>query len=217
MRSVRSVVQTSLERTGSAWNAQRLESAATWQPTFARLFGFPLGLVFILAALGNWEVGPLRQAWALVATLLIGTVCLPISRYYNENYGRLRPSARQRVRGAVAVAVAVAIVVGGSSLLRSQTSWSLDLPVNAIAVTFALVMLISYGVGVGVKAHHLIIWGALLVAGALPLWNGADPSNIGLVLAGVALMVSGLFDHRIFVQMFGPPEALGLEERDGGA
>ena len=117
---------------------------------------------------------------------------LPISRYYNDNYGRLSPSTREQVRVAAGSAIAVAVVLGGSTLLRSRADWSLDLPVNAIAVTFAVVMLISYGIGVGLKAHHVIIWGALLVAGALPVWNGADPSNIGIVLAGVAVIVSGV-------------------------
>jgi hypothetical protein len=100
--------------------------------------------------------------------------------------------------------------------MRSQADWSLDLPVNAIAVTFALVMLLSYAIGVGLKTHHVVIWGALLAAGALPVWDGADPSNIGLVLAGVAVMASGVFDHRLFVATFGPPRRLDLEERDVG-
>ncbi len=100
--------------------------------------------------------------------------------------------------------------------MRSRVSWSLDLPVNPIAVSFALVMLVSYAIGVGLKAHHGLIWGALLVTGALPVWNGADPSNIGLVLAGVALMVSGLFDHRLFVRTFGAASG-PLEASDVGA
>jgi hypothetical protein len=100
---------------------------------------------------------------------------------------------------------------GGALLLRSRADWSLDLPVNAIAVTFALIMLVSYQVGVGVKAHHMIVWGAVLVAGALPLWNGDDPSNIGLVLCGAGVMVSGVFDHRLFVRTFGSPTLPALE------
>ena len=149
-----------------------------------------------------------------------GAACLPIARYYNENYGRLSPSTRQQARGAVAAVIGVAVVGGGSLLLRGRADWSLDLPVNAIAVSFALFMLISYAIYVGLRAHHVIIWGALLVAGALPVWNGADPSNIsnvGLVLAGVAVMVSGVFDHRLFVHTFGSPRVLDREDSDVGA
>jgi hypothetical protein len=185
---------------------RNLETAAANYTYLRGLIFVPLGLVFILAALANWGVGPLRHTWAFpVAAAVVAAGSLPIMRYYNENYGRLSPSTRQQVRGAGAAAIALAVVVGGSLLLRSRADWSLDLPVNATAVTFALVMLISYGVGVGVKAHHAIIWGALLVIGALPVWTGADPSNIGLLLAGVAVMVNGVFDHRLFVRTFGSP------------
>jgi hypothetical protein len=78
-------------------------------------------------------------------------------------------------------------------------------------------MLLSYAVGVGLKAHHRIIWGGLLLAGALPVWNGSDPSNIGLVMSGVAVMVSGVFDHRLFIRTFGAPRALTVENGNAGA
>jgi hypothetical protein len=149
--------------------------------------------------------------------LVIGVAPLLIARFYNENYGRLSPSTRQQLRGALAVTIGVAVMIGGSLLLRSRADWSLDLPVNAIAVALAVVMLVSYAIGVGLKAHHVIIWGTVLVAGALPVWNGADPSNIGLALAGAAVIVSGVFDHRLFVQTFGSPKPPGFKERDAGA
>ncbi|HEX5897824.1 MAG TPA: hypothetical protein VFY32_00400 [Solirubrobacteraceae bacterium] len=197
---------------------KRLETAAANYSYLRGLFFIPLGGLFLLAALGNWQVGPLRHAWVfLVVAVAIGLAYLPISRYYNENYGRLRPSTRQQVRVAVAGAIGVAVVLGGSTLLRSRADWSLDLPVNPLAITLAVMMLISYGVGVGLKAYHVIIWGTVLVAGALPVWNGADPGNIGLVLAGVAVMVSGVFDHRLFVQTFGPPHAADYENGDVAA
>jgi hypothetical protein len=121
-----------------------LETAAANYSYLRGLFFLPLGVVFILAALANWAVGPLRHTWAFpVAAIVVGAVCLPIARYYNENYGRLTPSTRQEVRGAVAVAIALAVMIGGSALMRSNAAWSLDLPVNAVAVSFALVVLIS--------------------------------------------------------------------------
>jgi hypothetical protein len=195
-----------------------LETAAAAYSYLRGLFGIPLGGLIILAALVNWGICPL---WAfLVAVMAAGAACLPIARYYNENYGRLSPSTRQQARGAVAAVIGVAVVGGGSLLLRGRADWSLGLPVNAIAVSFALFMLISYAIYIGLRAHHVIIWGTLLVAGALPVWNGADPgniSNIGLVLAGVAVMVSGVFDHRLFVHTFGSPRALDREDSDVGA
>jgi hypothetical protein len=197
---------------------RQLETAAANYTYLRGLLFIPMGALCILAALGNWQVGPLRHGWVFLLVLVaIGLAYLPISRYYNDNYGRVTPSTRQQVRAAVGVVIAVALVLGGSLLLRSRADWSLDLPVNAIAVTFALLMLVSYAIGVGLKAHHVIVWGALLVTGALPVWTGADPSNIGLVLAGVALIVSGLFDHRLFVDTFGPPTVLEHEDGDVAA
>ncbi|MDT4987155.1 MAG: hypothetical protein QOI74_1249 [Micromonosporaceae bacterium] len=197
---------------------RNLERAGTTYSYLRGWFYIPGGLLIILAALANWEVGPLRHTWAFpVAAVLLGAACLPIARYYNENYGRVSLSTRQHVRGAVAVLVGVAVMVGGSLLMRSRAGWSLDLPVNAAAVSFALVMLISYAMGVGLKAHHVIIWGALLATGALPVWNGTDPTNIGLVLTGVAVMVSGVFDHRLFVRTFGPSRGPNLQDGDARA
>ena len=169
-----------------------LERAAANYSYLRGWFYFPAGALCICAALANWEVGPFRSAWAFpVAVLVIGAACLPIVRFYTTNYGRMSMSTRQQIRGAIAVLIGVGVMIGGSSLMRSEAGWSLDLPVNPIAVSFALIMLITYAIGVGVKAHHVIIWGTLLVVGAVPLWHGDDPSNIGLVLAGVAMMVTG--------------------------
>jgi hypothetical protein len=88
-------------------------------------------------------------------------------------YGRLTPSTRQRARARAAVAVGVALMLGAASVLRSHAAWSLDRPVNAIAVCFAL--------------------------------------------SGAALVVSGIFDHRLLVQAFGSPSALDHENGDVAA
>jgi len=197
---------------------RELETAAANYSYLRGMLCIPLGALFILAALGNWKVGPFRHTWVfLLVALAIGVLALAISRFYNENYGRLTPSTSQQIRAGIGLVLAVALMLGGSSLLRSHASWSLDLPVNAIAVCFALVMLVSYAIGVGLKAHHVIIWGAVLVAGALPVWNGPDPSNIGLLLCGAGVILTGVFDHRLFVQTFGPPRAIDYENGDVAA
>ena len=194
---------------------KELETAAARYTYLRGLLSIPVGALFVLAALGNWQVGPLRHAWVfLLAALVIGVLALAISRYYNEHYGRLTPSTRQQVRAGVGLVLAVALMLGGASLLRSHASWSLDLPVNAIAVCFALVMLVSYAIGIGLKVHHVLVWGTVLVAGALPLWDGPDPGNIGLLMCGAGVIVAGVFDHRLLARTLGPPRAIGYENGD---
>jgi hypothetical protein len=196
----------------------KLEAAAANYTYLRGLFFLPLGVLPIVSALGNTGWGPLRSTWVFLAVLaLIGVACLPINNFYNKHYGTLRASARQQARAAAAVVVAIAVVVGGSTLLRSRAGWSLDLPVNATAVTISLVILLSYAAGRVLKAHHLIIWGTVLVAGAIPLWDGADPSNIGLAIVGVGLMVNGVFDHLLFVRTFGAPAGLEGKSDDARA
>jgi hypothetical protein len=197
---------------------KKLESAAASYYYLRGLFGIPLGLLPVIAALGNWEWGPFRHAWFFIAAVLaLAAACLPINRFYNEHYGRVTPSTRQQVRTVIVLIVVAPLSVGLSLLLRSRADWSLDLPVNATATSFALLMLAGYAAYTVLRPHHLIIFGSLLVAGLLPVWNGADPSNIGLALAGVAIMATGLFDHRVLVRTFGPAKALKLGNSNAGA
>jgi hypothetical protein len=176
-----------------------LESAAAKYSYLRGLLGIPAGLALIAAALGNNAVGPFAHNWFFVLVItVLGLVALAITRYYNDNYGRLNPTSRQQVRGAIAVAIGITTMVGGAFLLR-------DLPVNGIAVSFAALVLVTYAITVGLSPHQVIIWGAVLIAGALPVWNGDDPSNTGLVMAGVAAIACGVLDHRLFVRAFGPP------------
>ena len=187
-------------------NREHLESAAAGYPYLRGLFSVPLGLLLILSALGNWEVGPLRNPWVFVAAAAaIGASALVVNRYYSEHFGRVTPSPRQQRRSVVAAAGGVAIMVGATFLLRSRVAWSLDLPVNPIPAAFAALMLVYYAAVVGLRTHHVLIWGALLVAGLVPLWDGPDPSNIGLVMAGVAAIVNGVCDHVTLVRAFAPP------------
>jgi hypothetical protein len=193
---------------------KNLESAAAKYSYLRGLIYMPLGTLFIVAALGNWEWGPLRHTWVFVAVVMFAAgASLLIRRYYEQHYGRLTPSTKQQTRAMVALVIALALMVGGAFLLRSRASWSLDLPVNPIAASFGLLMLAYYAIVVGLRAHHVVIWGSLVVAGLLPVW-GSDASNVGLVLAGVGVMVNGIFDHRLFVRTFGSPGGPNIEDGD---
>jgi hypothetical protein len=190
---------------------RELASAAAIYAHLKGLFGIPGGLLAILAALGNWEWGPLRHAWVFLGVaLVLGATALLINRYYAEHYGRVTLSRAQRRRAAAVVIVGAPLMFIGALLLRSRAGWSLDLPVNAIPATFALLMLATYAAGAVLRTHHAIIFGSLAVVGLLPVWDGADPSNTGLVLVGAAIIATGILDHRLLVRTFGPPKDLAL-------
>jgi hypothetical protein len=95
--------------------------------------------------------------------------------------------------------------------------WSLHLPVNPTAASMALLMLTAYAVTVGLRVHHVIILGSLLVAGLLPVWQGSDPSNIGMVMAGAAFILTGIFDHLLLVRSLGSSHGLNLADGEVGA
>jgi hypothetical protein len=184
----------------------QLRSTAAVYPYLRGLFSIPTGLLFVLAALGNWSWGPLSNDWVFVAAAgAIGASALVVSRYYGEHFGRVTPTRRQQRRSAVAAAAGIAIMVGAPLLLRSRAAWSLDLPVNPIPAAFGVLMLVYYAAVVGLRTHHVLIWGAIVVAGLLPVWTGADPSNVGLVMAGAAAIVNGVLDHVVLLRGFAPP------------
>jgi hypothetical protein len=197
---------------------KQLESAATEYSYMRGLFMIPLGLLFFLSAAGNWGWGPAQHTWVFVgALLLVVAATFLINRYYQENYGRVILSTRQQVRAAIATAISLPLIFGASFLVRSRMDWSLHLPLNPTAASMALLMLTAYAVTVGLKAHHVIILGSLLVVGVLPIWRGPDPSNIGMVLAGIAFIATGIFDHLLLVRTLGSSGRSNLADGDVGA
>lgn len=197
---------------------RRLEAAATTYTHLKGLYGIPAGLLGVLCALGNWHWGPFRHDLVFLgAALLIGASALPIARHYRDTYGRVTLTARQERRAAATAALTVPIVFGGSLLLRSRASWSLDLPVNPVAASLGIVLLATYAATVGLRRHQVVICGALLVAGIVPLWTGSDPSNVGLLMAGAAIMATGLLDHRLLAATLGPPRTEVSRVGDGDA
>ncbi|GAB2851685.1 hypothetical protein GCM10022221_58910 [Actinocorallia aurea] len=182
-----------------------LESAAANYSYLRGLYAIPVGVLFVLSALGNLEWGPLGRIWVFpVGVALAAAAYLAVSRFYLRNYGRVSPSARARKRAAV-VGTAVGVLVVGAV----QLDWSLDLPVSLTAIAFALALLAYYAAGMGLRPHHTAICALLGVTGVLPFWQSADQRiNLGLLLTGVAIAVSGIFDHAALRREFGPAGGL---------
>ena len=186
-------------------DTRQLRSAAAEHRYLRGLIQVPVGLLFIVAALGNEHWGPLANDWVFVAVLLLlAGAALAINRFYDEHYGRVTPAAGREAKAIGVGLLGAAALFGLALLLRSRADWSLDLPVNPIAGVFGLTMLAYSATVVTLRPHHVVIWGSLAVAGLLPVWTGDDPSNVGLVLCGVAVIANGVFDHLTLVRTLGP-------------
>ena len=189
-----------------------MESTALNYPYLRGLWAIPLGLMIIIAGISNLQHAPsgallLGIVGAGLALSLL--VSLLITRYYQDNYGEVTPTKSRQLRNAVAlVAWVVVLFVAGSKHLF----WSLDSSICVYAVAFALATLTYYAILVGLKPHHIVIWGSILVAGLLPVWGGLglnrDP--VAMLLLGAALMVSGIFDQRLLARAFEPSNNLNL-------
>ena len=158
----------------------QLQSAAAEHRYLRGLIQVPVGLLFIAAALGNEHWGPLDSDWVFIAVMvLLAGAALAINRFYDDHYGRVTPAADREAK-------AIGMGLLGAALL------------------FGLLMLAYSATVVTLRPHHVVIWGSLALAGLLPVWSGDDPSNIGLVMCGVAVMANGVFDHLTIVRTLGP-------------
>ncbi|HEU4867490.1 MAG TPA: hypothetical protein VFV09_07160 [Actinomycetota bacterium] len=187
-----------------------LEAVGAEYPHLRGLFLGPLGVVVIASGLGNLEWGPFSNLLVAPALFLAAALaCLVIARFYQRNYGSVRVSRNAQIKGGVALAVCVPLLIGGSTM-----DHRLDLPVWGFLGSWAVLMLASYGFSVGLKLHHKVIWGAALVAGLLPIWGDLSPdlkSNLGLVVAGVGVILTGIFDHLLLMRTFDSAARYGVE------
>jgi MFS family permease len=181
------------------------------------LYGVLGGLLAIIAALSNDDRGPSIRWFFGIAVLVLGLATFVTWRYYNKNFGRATPSSRDSWRSVVTMTIGVVVLIVGSLFLSSRASWSLDLPVNTTAMGMGWILLVAVAASVGIRPHHLFIYGALFIAGAIPVWErGGMSGNTGLYMAGAAMIVGGLLDHRLLVQRFGSATALEQEDDRAG-
>lgn len=180
---------------------KELESAA-YQLTYGRgLIAVPAGLCAILIGLGNLRWGVFANNWIFVGALAVVLIAVLLARrYYDANFGRVTFARRQQRRFDIAAAVLSALALTGGVLLDS----SLDLPVSLFAICVALSMLAWFAVTAQLSPHRIAVAGALLVAGALPVWGDlADPVSVAWLLIGLAVIVIGVLDHAQLVRTYG--------------
>jgi hypothetical protein len=181
---------------------RHLESAAADYPYLQGLWMIPLGVGIIVAGISNMQGRPTGFA-AIVLILgglaIAGAVCLLIGRYYRDHYGSVVPSRDRAIRQGLALGAWIVVLFVGAN---QALFWSPDGPRCIYASAVALATLAYYAILVGIRPHHLIIWGAILVAGLLPIWSGfgVDRDPLAMIPIGIAAMLSGLFDQRVLAR-----------------
>ena len=198
---------------------RHLESAGADYPYLQGLWTIPLGIGMIVAGVSNLQDRP-TGIGAIVLILgglgLAGGASLLIGRYYRDHYGSVTPTRDRTIRQILAlVAWIVVLFLGANEALF----WSPDGPQCIYASAFALATLAYYAILVGLRPHHVVIWGAVLVAGLLPIWGGlgVDRDPLAMILLGPVMMLSGLLDQRILARSFAAPTGDRLEgDRVGG-
>jgi hypothetical protein len=193
-----------------------LESTAANYPYLQGLWAVPMGLLMPLAGITNLRdrpSGPWLMAIAGGILLLSGAGSLLIARHYREHYGRVTPTRSRQVRHAAAGIAWVAVLFVGAN---KYLLWSPDGPFCVFAAAFALATLAYYAILVGLRAHHVVIWGSVLAAGFLPIWGGlgADRDALAMLPLGVAFIASGLFDQRLLVRSFESSKSPNLAHDD---
>lgn len=185
---------------------RELETAAARSTYLRGLLAVPLGVLFVLAGLGNLGWAPLQSPVVFGACLAaLAVVAAVLTRSYNEHYGRVRLAQRQQLRFTVTSFACFGIPLVSGALL----DFHLDLPISLTAALFGPAMLLWFTLCVGLRRDHVLVWGALMVVGLLPVWGGVpDRASAAWVPLGVATVVAGLLDHRALARTFRPPTDL---------
>jgi hypothetical protein len=173
-------------------------TAAVADTTYLRgLIAVPIGGLFLLTGLGNlgWDV--LASPWTFgPCVLVLALAAWRIQLYYNDTFGRVRPSRRMQIAYGLASLALAASLIGGSYL-----DFATDLPVSLFAMSFGAAMLVSFQLYIGLKRHQLVVWGGLLLLGLLPVWGSFDDrASVAWLPIGVATIVAGVLDHRLLVR-----------------
>ena len=197
---------------------QTLGSTAANYPYLQGLWTIPLGFGMVLAGISNLErrpAAPLMSGILVVGLALAGTASLLITRYYRINYGQVTPTRSRHVRHGIALVAWIAVLFVGAN---RYLLWSADSSICIYASAFALATLAYYAILVGLRAHHVVIWGLVFLAGVLPVWGGlgADRDALAMFPLGAALIVSGVLDQRLLIRDLGSAASVNAENSNVG-
>ena len=190
-----------------------LESTGANYPYLQGLWAIPFGLGTILTGFSNLQNRPSDAVMLVILAGGLGVallVSLLIARYYRERFGSVQPTRDRTIRLGIAVIAWIAVLFVGAN---QYLFWSLDSPRCIYASAFALATLVYYAILVGLRPHHLVIWGAVFVAGLLPIYAGlgVDRDPLMMIPLGLALILSGLLDQRLLARSFASAGGQDLE------
>ena len=199
---------------------RQLEAAGARYPLVhvQGLYAVPAGLLWFLIGLSNLEeqrvAGPVLAAGFVLCLAAVAGAGL----FYRRTYGRVTPTRERQVRYYLAFAAGFVVFVAADQLARTILGRPPTVGVSSMASAWALGSLVFYAMSSGLRAHHVAIWGALLIAGLLPVWGtGVDRDAMAAFPIGIATIVSGLVDHVLIARTFKAYEGLQLENSDAGA
>jgi hypothetical protein len=181
---------------------------------FTRLQGLklvPFGLALIVMALFQAPPYPFEDRTGtditipLVAWLAALAGWVVISRWYRRSYGEVRPRARlATLAGAAAFVVAYA----AADAVVAQRAFPIDLRGIVVAGGFAAIALAAPRLRGWYYAGAALV---LLIITLLPLTGTVSPeplfgphATVGRLIAGVALILCGLLDHRLLSRSLHP-------------
>ena len=198
---------------------RHLESAAADYPYLQGLWMIPLGIGIIVAGISNLQDHPtgIGALVLILGGLGAGRGGLPgdrslLPRPLWVGHPDPRPDHPPGPR-------ARCLDRGPVRRRERALFWSPDGPQCIYASAFALATLAYYAILVGLRPHHLVIWGAVFVAGLLPIWGGlgVDRDALAMIPLGLAAMLSGLLDQRVLARSLAMPAGDRLEgTRVGG-
>ena len=181
---------------------RQLEAAAANYPYLQGLWAIPLGFGTIVAGISNLQNPPSEPVvlGIIIGGLAIAGVSLVlIGRYYRDHFGTVTPTRDRYIRQALAIVAWIAVLFIGAN---QALFWSPDGPQCIYASAFALATLAYYAILVGLRPHHVMIWGGL----------GADRDPQAMIPLGLLLMLSGVLDQRLLARSF---RQSGTEQLEG--
>jgi hypothetical protein len=135
-----------------------------------------------------------------------------VPTWYHRRYGLARPTRERNLKVLIGTVPAFGLLVAAFLLDRFWQP-----PVLLTMLTLAVVLAVGQYLMLrrtGLTAVHLVVYGLVAVSAAGPLVDvgGGDALvPYALTVAGLALVVTGLVDHRRLVRFLGP----AAEDADG--